>query len=199
MVFNATFNNISVLSWRLVSLVEDTGEPGENHRSVANYWQTSAITMSLSSGVDCYTHCSTVTHVLLASFPNVTRWRCNSHCLDVTTYFFLTFPQVLLWRYNFIIEGIFNPCFYGNVNSKAKIYSIDIFNWLFESGLICFKYITLKNACSNRSPTTVTLYLLRRFLSYICNNRLWNNYNIDIVNLLVVCLCMGIFFFMSVV
>jgi len=40
MVFNATFNNISVLSWRLVSLVEDTGEPGENHRSVANYWQT---------------------------------------------------------------------------------------------------------------------------------------------------------------
>jgi len=33
MVFNATFNNISVISWRSVLLVEDTEEPGENHRS----------------------------------------------------------------------------------------------------------------------------------------------------------------------
>ena len=31
MVFNATFNNISVTSWRSVSLVEETGIPGENH------------------------------------------------------------------------------------------------------------------------------------------------------------------------
>ena len=31
MVFNATFNNISVISWWSVLLVEDTGVPGENH------------------------------------------------------------------------------------------------------------------------------------------------------------------------
>jgi hypothetical protein len=31
MVFNATFNNISVISWRSVLLVEETGGPGENH------------------------------------------------------------------------------------------------------------------------------------------------------------------------
>jgi hypothetical protein len=30
MVFKATFNNISVLSWRSVVLVEETGVPGEN-------------------------------------------------------------------------------------------------------------------------------------------------------------------------
>jgi len=29
MVFNATFNNISVISWRSVLLVEETGVPGE--------------------------------------------------------------------------------------------------------------------------------------------------------------------------
>jgi hypothetical protein len=29
MVFNATFNNISVISWWLVLLVEETGVPGE--------------------------------------------------------------------------------------------------------------------------------------------------------------------------
>jgi len=33
MVLNATFNNITVISWRLVLLVEETGEPGENQFS----------------------------------------------------------------------------------------------------------------------------------------------------------------------
>jgi hypothetical protein len=37
MVFSATFNNISVISWRSVLLVE---EIGENHRPVASQWQT---------------------------------------------------------------------------------------------------------------------------------------------------------------
>jgi len=32
MVFNVTFNNISVISWRSVLLVEETEVPGENHR-----------------------------------------------------------------------------------------------------------------------------------------------------------------------
>jgi hypothetical protein len=31
-VFNATFNNISVISWQSVLLVEETREPRENHR-----------------------------------------------------------------------------------------------------------------------------------------------------------------------
>ena len=38
MVFNATFNNISVISWRPVLLVEKTGVPGENHRPSVNHW-----------------------------------------------------------------------------------------------------------------------------------------------------------------
>jgi len=36
-VFNATFNNIPVVSWRLVLLMEDTGLSGDNHRSVASH------------------------------------------------------------------------------------------------------------------------------------------------------------------
>ena len=31
LVFNATFNNISVISWRSVLLVKESGGPGENH------------------------------------------------------------------------------------------------------------------------------------------------------------------------
>ena len=39
-VFNATFNNISVISWRPVLLVEETGVPWENHQPAASHWQT---------------------------------------------------------------------------------------------------------------------------------------------------------------
>ena len=42
MVFNATFNNISVISWRSLLLVEETAGPGENYRPVYRgghfYW-----------------------------------------------------------------------------------------------------------------------------------------------------------------
>jgi hypothetical protein len=40
MVFNATFNNISIILWRLILLVDETGVPRENHRPVASHWQT---------------------------------------------------------------------------------------------------------------------------------------------------------------
>jgi hypothetical protein len=40
MMFKATFNFISVISWRSVLLVEETGASWENHRNVANRWQT---------------------------------------------------------------------------------------------------------------------------------------------------------------
>jgi hypothetical protein len=43
MVFNDTFNNVSVMLWRLVLLVEETGEPGENHRPAARHWQTLSV------------------------------------------------------------------------------------------------------------------------------------------------------------
>ena len=36
-VFNATFNNISVILWRSILLVEETGVHGENHRPVASH------------------------------------------------------------------------------------------------------------------------------------------------------------------
>jgi hypothetical protein len=36
LMFNATFNNISVISWRSVLLVEKTREPGENRQPIAS-------------------------------------------------------------------------------------------------------------------------------------------------------------------
>jgi hypothetical protein len=37
MVFIATFNNISVISWQSVSLVEESGVPGENHQPATSH------------------------------------------------------------------------------------------------------------------------------------------------------------------
>jgi hypothetical protein len=37
MVFNATLNNILVISWQSVLLVEETGVPAENHQPVASH------------------------------------------------------------------------------------------------------------------------------------------------------------------
>ena len=40
MVFNATLNNTSAISWWLVLLEEEVEVPGENHRPVASHRQT---------------------------------------------------------------------------------------------------------------------------------------------------------------
>ena len=40
MVLNATFNNILVISWLSVLLVEETGVSGENHRPAVSHLQT---------------------------------------------------------------------------------------------------------------------------------------------------------------
>jgi len=37
MVFNVTFNNILVISWRSILLMEETGGPVENNRPVASH------------------------------------------------------------------------------------------------------------------------------------------------------------------
>jgi len=39
MVFNATYNNNLVISWRSVLLVEEVGVTGENHGSAASHLQ----------------------------------------------------------------------------------------------------------------------------------------------------------------
>jgi hypothetical protein len=40
MLVHATFNNISVISWQSVLLVEKTRVPGEHHWPAASHWQT---------------------------------------------------------------------------------------------------------------------------------------------------------------
>ena len=49
MMFYPAFNNISVISWWSVLLVEENGVSGENHRPVASHWQISSHNVVLST------------------------------------------------------------------------------------------------------------------------------------------------------
>jgi len=77
MVFHATCNNISVISWRYILLVEETGVPRENHRPVASHWQTlSHNVVSSTPLLSCIrTHnVSGNRHAILYSKPLQTLW-----------------------------------------------------------------------------------------------------------------------------
>ena len=72
MVFNATFNSISAISWRSVLLMEETGEPGENHRPVASHWQTYSwfeLTTSVVICTDCISSCKSNYHKITVACP----------------------------------------------------------------------------------------------------------------------------------
>jgi hypothetical protein len=62
MVFNATFNNISAISWQSVLLVEETWAPGQN-RPVASHWQT-------------------LSHNVVSSIPHLSRIQTHNVCGD---------------------------------------------------------------------------------------------------------------------
>jgi len=51
-MFNATFKNISVLTWRPVLLVEETGVPEENHWPATSHWQT--LSHNVVSSTPCH-------------------------------------------------------------------------------------------------------------------------------------------------
>ena len=52
MVLDATFDNISVLSWRSALLVEESEVLGENQRPAASHWQTLSHNVVLSALCD---------------------------------------------------------------------------------------------------------------------------------------------------
>ena len=81
MVFNATFNNIVVISWTSVLLMKET----ENHRSATSQWQTLShnaasikytsswagfkLTTLVMIGTDCIGSCKSNYHTITATTP----------------------------------------------------------------------------------------------------------------------------------
>ena len=81
MVFNATFNNISVISWRSVLLLEETGVLGENHRSVASHWQT--LSHNVVSSTSPWTGFELITLVVIGT-DCIGSFKSNYHTITTT-------------------------------------------------------------------------------------------------------------------
>ena len=75
MVFNATFNNISVISWWSVLLVHETGVPGEKQVTDKLYhimlytspWAWFELTTSVVIGTDCIGSCKSNYHKIMTT------------------------------------------------------------------------------------------------------------------------------------
>jgi hypothetical protein len=78
MVFNTTFNNISVISWWSVLLVEETRGSGENHQPdvtdkfyhimlYTSPWAGVEPTTSVVIGTDCICSCKSNYHTIMAT------------------------------------------------------------------------------------------------------------------------------------
>ena len=129
MMFNATFNNISVdISWRSVLSVEKTGILGENCRSFASHWQTVSHNLVLSTH---RTHnFSGNMHWVLWKWMVICQvWSCTHHdnkvFLDLysyTIYMAEPFNMKMIWLMKTVIAYdqivlllVFNTSFFLNL------------------------------------------------------------------------------------
>ena len=78
MVFNATFNNISAISWRSVLLVEETGVSGENHWPITSHWQTLSHNV-----VSCTPHISGIQMLVVMGTDWIGSCKSNYHTITM--------------------------------------------------------------------------------------------------------------------
>ena len=77
MEFNATFNNISVITWQSILLVEETGVQGENHLPVASHWQGFKLAPLVVIGTDCIGSYKFNYHMIMATAAPVMDYNGN--------------------------------------------------------------------------------------------------------------------------
>ena len=82
MVFNATFNNISVISWQSVLLVEKTRVPKEKHWPVASHWQT--LSHNIVSSTSRLSGFKLTTSVVIGS-DCIVSYKSNYHMITTMT------------------------------------------------------------------------------------------------------------------
>ena len=104
MVFKATFNNISVITWWSVLLVEETGGPGENHRPAqvtdklyhimlyTSPWLRFELTTTVVIGTDCIGSCKSYYRTITAT----TAPYCSGFFMRILNYQMSAINYVLL-------------------------------------------------------------------------------------------------------
>ena len=131
MVFNATFNNISVISWWSVLLVEETGVPEENHQPVASHWQIlSHNVVSSTPGLSRIR-----THNLVAIGTDcIGSYKSNYHTITTTTapslfdvlhLFFVCMYCIVFQRFNAYVKMVVDYCLEAHVVPYYRMCTLD--------------------------------------------------------------------------
>ena len=95
MEFNATFNNISVISWQSALLLEETRGPGENQQPVTSHWQTlshNVVHLALITNIFSFISWRSV---LLVEEPGGNHWPVVSHWQTLSHNFVSSTPRLL--------------------------------------------------------------------------------------------------------
>jgi hypothetical protein len=86
MVFNATFNNISVISCRSDLLEEETRAPGENYWPAASDWQTLSTSLSgiwthniSGDSTNCIGSYKSIYHAIMTTMAPTLMYRMSSY------------------------------------------------------------------------------------------------------------------------
>ena len=126
MAFNATFNKTSVISWRSLLLVEDTGGPTENHWPVASHSQSLshnvvhlALRDSVVIGTDCIGSCKSNYQMITSTMaltshweiPVILKWWCTfTYGRTACAYFTNSGPSCLWSHSRWIFNYLCNQC-----------------------------------------------------------------------------------------
>jgi hypothetical protein len=92
MVLNATFNNIWVISWRSILLVEEFGVPIENHRPAASHWQ--ALSHNVASSMPRHERDSNIQLYWWEALTYISGCKSNYHTITTTTASILLYSVV---------------------------------------------------------------------------------------------------------
>ena len=120
MVFNATFNNISAISWRSVLLVEETRVHGKKNTNLLQVtdkfyhimlytlpWSRFELTTSVVIGTDCTDSCKSNYHMIMATTAPLTYNRIIKYLfmlnvikkiLSLLKWFFFIFVTLNQWQ-----------------------------------------------------------------------------------------------------
>ena len=115
MVFNATFNNVSDISWWSNLLVEGTRVPRENHWPVASHWQILShnVVFKYTSPWDRFNF----TTLVVIGTDCIGSCKFNYHTITTMTAWYS--PDILAWE-QFILY-----C-HGNKFNNTPLYSVQI-------------------------------------------------------------------------
>jgi len=141
MVFNATVNNSSDISWQSVLSVGETGGSGENHLPVASHWQTLSImvytspcsrfelTTSVVICTDCLGSSKSNYHTITARTAPFYSCILNNHDNNLT----LIFLVMIKWKFVQFSSYKLSICHFSFMN---KVYQKQWYSH--HSGLVWF-------------------------------------------------------------